>query len=236
MFFAPPPLFLCPRSHLSRSPFTQDHRQAAAPARPAAAVPVKKEAHSELDDLLNDLASGPAKATPSSAHPAPARQVPASNELDDLLNDLDAPAPRSKPAPAPVKATPAPVKAAPAPAPKAAPAPAAKAAPVAVDDLDDLLEGLDAPVSRSGSTTSSGGGGGGGGGRASSRTEDLFGDINSSARSAGSGAAPTGGMAPIRNESSGPARGLCAGCNQQVFGEVLQSMGKLWHPEHFAVS
>ncbi len=79
----------------------------------------------------------------------------------------------------------------------------------------------------------------------------MFNDINSSARSTGGGGGGGGrssNVAPIRGESSGPSRGkmekldcfvvnfsvgLCAGCNQGVHGEVLQSMGKLWHPEHF---
>lgn len=39
--------------------------------------------------------------------------------------------------------------------------------------------------------------------------------------------------APLRNEASGPSRGICKGCNQPVHGEVLQASNALWHPEHF---
>lgn len=167
----------------------------------------------DVDALLSGIIAG------SKAPPQQAKSVAAGNELDDLLNDLDSGA----------KSAPPPKAAAPAPAPVVSQPPAPKPNAVQTDDLDDLLDGLDQPVKPASSF--SGGGAAGGGG---SNVDDLFGEINSSARSAGTGTRPTGTSAPVNTTpASGPSRGICAGCNQPVHGEVLQVLGKIWHTEHF---
>ena len=180
----------------------------------------------ELDDLLNDLSLGsqaasakPAPKPAPAAKPAPvAKPAPKqSDDLDDLLNDLDAPAPAPKAA-----------------APQPQPAPAAARPPpaaVAVDDLDDLLDGLDQPAPRAG-----GGGGGGGGRGGGDDVDSLLNDINSASRSSGANRpAASNNRAPApQNESSGPSRGMCSGCNQPVRGEVMQALGGFWHVNCFA--
>lgn len=43
----------------------------------------------------------------------------------------------------------------------------------------------------------------------------------------------TQNMANLSNPNAPSARGVCGRCGQAITGEVVQAMGKLWHPEHF---
>lgn len=184
----------------------------------------------ELDELMSGLNDG-ARSAPK-AQPKQAQ----SDDLDDLLSGLsDAPKPAASTTRAPAKAAAAPV-AAPV---KAAPAKQPAAAKVATEDLDDLLEGLDAPLPEKASqpaprtsTTpvrSSGNPTNAGSKTSGSDVDAMFNSINASSR------APPPQQQQLKPapSNSGPLRGTCAGCNQQIHGEVLQSMNKLWHPEHF---
>ena len=42
----------------------------------------------------------------------------------------------------------------------------------------------------------------------------------------------TQNMANLNNPNAS-ARGVCGRCGQPITGEVVQAMGKMWHPEHF---
>eukprot|EP01091_Cochliopodium_minus_P016211 TRINITY_DN5_c0_g1_i1.p1 TRINITY_DN5_c0_g1~~TRINITY_DN5_c0_g1_i1.p1 ORF type:complete len:662 (-),score=226.75 TRINITY_DN5_c0_g1_i1:175-2160(-) len=37
----------------------------------------------------------------------------------------------------------------------------------------------------------------------------------------------------VNQVQNGPQRGICGGCNQPIYGQILQALGRSWHPEHF---
>jgi len=195
----------------------------------------------------------------SSAKPAPPVSVPGLDELDDLVNSLDIGVPAAAPPsqqvqPKPqARAAPVQARAAPAPAARAnpAPPPAAKNT-VAVDELDNLLGELDsvapppaqqaapkpvaakaapapapaqsynppAPAARGGPTPYSQPAAAPAAGGNRDELDNLMKNL-------------TANMASINDPNSSAMRGICGRCGQAITGEVVQAMGKMWHPEHF---
>ena len=205
-------------------------------------------------------ARAPAPAQPRAApapapKPAPPVSVPGLDELDDLVNSLDlgvqaaAPAPQPKPQPV---SQPRPAPAA-APKPAAAPAPKPMtAATVSVDELDSLIGELDmvapppaqqaapkpaaapqprpaaapapapyvpppttaaAPAPRPMAAPAPAGG-------SRDELDSLMKNLSAN-------------MASINDPTMAAMRGICGRCGQPITGEVVQAMGKMWHPEHF---
>jgi len=226
-------------------------------AAPAPAPAGNANALDDLDNLMNDLTSisGPSSAPPpaaaaapapapaqvhvppptTSAKPAPPMSVPGLDELDDLVNSLDVGVPAEKPKPQAQAPPPQPAKATPPPATQ-------KPQMVAVDELDNILGQLDqvapppqqaAPAARAApapaaaqpyhapapaaakpySATPAGGAG-------RDELDSLMKNL-------------TQNMASINDPTMSASRGICGRCGQPITGEVVQAMGKMWHPEHF---
>jgi len=38
---------------------------------------------------------------------------------------------------------------------------------------------------------------------------------------------------PVAGGAAGLSRGICGSCGQPILGEVVQALGRMWHPEHF---
>jgi len=190
----------------------------------------------------------------AAAKPAPPVSVPGLDELDDLVNSLDmgVPPPQPKPAaaPAPQPSYIPPPQTAPAPAP--APAPAS--AQIAVDELDSILGELDSvappPQQTAYKATPP---------PAAAPAPAAATPYSAPRPAAAPMATPYGGsaapapapaagghdeldslmknlsqnMASLSDTNMASSRGVCGRCGQPITGEVVQAMGKTWHPEHF---
>jgi len=213
----------------------------------------------DLDSLLEDLGRGKSSSTSKKQRP-PSSRVDL-NELEDLMEDLAAPTSKQTPQPAPVVI---PSFSAPSPA-REEPAfvPSRSSTASSVDDLDALMESLNA-TSRSSRRMS---------------TKPIVSapppeptpapkqniSVPPQARTPAPVVTPTitpTVPSPSRNftpaeptkggddldsllknltnqmnsiDSENPAsRGTCGSCRQSILGEVIQALGKTYHPEHFA--
>jgi paxillin len=218
----------------------------------------------ELEDLMEDLAAPSARSSvipEPKREPAPVQQQPKAaassgaemDDLDALMESLNT----SSRASTQVSAQPAQPKAQ-AAQPKAQPAwnqpaqqqPAqqqSKPAPQAskqMDDLDDLLNNLTpssapppqqqsqpksqpAQSSYGGGSSSSSSSSGGYGSQPQQQKPVSGGDLDNLLSNL------TTQMNDI--DADNPAsRGTCATCRQPILGEVIQALGKAFHPEHFA--
>ena len=222
-------------------------QQQAQPQRSFAAAPAPAAGGDDLDSLLNELGGAPAPAQPQrtpsysnapaaapqqqqrsfAAAPAPAPAA-GGDDLDSLLNELG-----GAPAPAQPQRT-----------PSYSNAPAAAAPPPAAagggDDLDNLLNELGAPPAQSAACPAARSRGPPAGGY-NSPSRGPAPNYNTPA------AAPVGGggddldlmlkglsnqMADI-DDGAPAARGMCFTCRRPILGEIIQAMGKAFHPECF---
>ncbi|KAH3766189.1 focal contact protein paxillin [Pelomyxa schiedti] len=208
------------------------------PAPAPAPTPVKytppPAEKDDLAELMADLNSVVAPASKPQASPAPktttvqpAAKPPPPKEADDELADLMAG----------LNAVVAPK---PAPQPKPASQPPPKATPV-VDDLETLMASLstgapaknDRPAATATKAPPP---------ASSDPLEDLLNQMNPNAAKKPAPATPAkkddledllGKLNDQLSSDSPSSRGTCFFCNGPIQGEIIQALGKSYHPEHF---
>lgn len=209
----------------------------------------------DLDSLLEDLGRGKSSNSQKRSRP-PSSRVDL-NELEDLMEDLAAPTAKQTPTPTPISISSQPVRneVKSTPPPPVQPSQAKTAS--SVDDLDELMESLTStsrnskrqpafqPAQPPKQETV----------RPFSQppkpVQEPVRPVSQSIQNPSS-SPPQPSRPPVKQnddldkllnnltsqmnniDSENPAsRGICFTCQQSILGEIIQAMGKTYHPEHF---